>query len=109
MKELPSTLKLYNYDLTVEWGDNWIMMSDDTVVEVENCESLFGKPLLIGIKFVELSNLHPAPFHSTMLDIYKCKISLELDFWPVEECKHKMYLKPLFGIDQFAVFTVENL
>lgn len=81
-----------------------VMVSDKTFVKIENLVSLFEKPYVIGRKFVELSNLYPAPFDSTMLDIYKCKVSIELDSWPVEEEKPKMYLMPLTGTDQFAVF-----
>jgi hypothetical protein len=85
------------------------MVSDKTIVKIENFVSLFEKPYIIGRKFVELSNLYPPPFDSTMLDLYKCKVSIELDSWPVEEWKHKMYLMPLTGTVQFAVFPIENL
>ena len=76
-------LKFSKFDLTVECGDNCVMVSDETIDKIENFVSLFEKPYVIGKKFVELSNLHPAPFDSTMLDIYKCKVSIELDSWPV--------------------------
>jgi hypothetical protein len=102
-------LQLSKFDLTLECGDNCVMVSDKTFVKIENFVSLFEKPYVIGRKFVELSNLYPAPFDSTMFDIYKCKLSIELDSWPVEDVKHKMYLMPLIGTDQFAVFPIENL
>ena len=104
-----SLLQLKKFELTIEWGDNCVMMSDKTVVKVVNFVLLAGIPHLIGRKFVKLSNLYPAPFDSTMLDIYKCKLSLDLDCWPIQECEYKMYLMPLTATDAFAVFPVENL
>lgn len=102
-------LNLPNFELTTECGDNCVMMSDKNVVKVVNFVMLTGIPHLIGRKFAEFSNLYPAPFDSTMLGIYKCKMSLDLDFWPAEQCECKMYLMPIIATDEFAVFPIENL
>ncbi len=64
-----SLLQLRNFELTIEWGDNCVTLSDKTVVKVLNFVMLAGIPHLIGRKLVELSYLYPAPFESTMLDI----------------------------------------
>lgn len=85
------------------------MMSDQTIVKVENFVILSGKPFIIGRKFVDLCNFYPAPFDSTMLNIYQCKMSHDLDCWPIVECMFQMYLMPITATDTFAVFPIENL
>jgi hypothetical protein len=102
-------LQLSKFDFPLECGDNCVMVSDETIVNIENFVSLFEKPYVIGKKFLELSNLYPAPFDSTLLEIHKCKVFIELDSWPVEEMKHKIYLMPLTRTDRFAVFPIKNL
>lgn len=104
-----SLLQLKHFELTIEYGNNCVMMCDKTVVKVVNFVTLAGIPHVIGRKFAELSNLYPAPFDSTMLDVYKCKMFPDLDCWPIEECECKMYLMPITATDEFAVFPIENL
>ena len=86
-----------------------MIVSDETIVNFEHLVSLLEKPYVIGRKFEDLSNLYPALFDSKILDTHKCKVSVELNIWPVEEVKNKIYLIPLTGTYQFAVFPIENL
>jgi hypothetical protein len=86
-----------------------MIVSDETIVNFEHLVSLLEKPYVIRRKFEDLLNLYPAPFDSKILDTHKCKVAVELNILPVVEVKNKIYLIPLTGTDQFAVFPIENL
>ncbi len=60
-------LQLSKFDLTLECGDNCVMVSDEKIVKIENFVSVF----------VELPNLYSAPFDSTVFG-HKCEVSIEL-------------------------------
>ncbi|KZS04651.1 Uncharacterized protein APZ42_032358 [Daphnia magna] len=78
-------LEFNHFYLNLECGNNCVMMSDQTIVKVENFVILSGKPFIIERKFVDLCNFYPAPFDSTMLNIHQCKMSHDLDCWPIVE------------------------
>ena len=99
-----------NFTLTIEAGDNCVLLDEKEIVRIENLIEYHGKPFIIERSFGLLKNLYPDPFNSTDLDIYHCSVlSHQLQVWPIELVKFKMYLMPLSGLQAYAAYPIENL
>lgn len=83
-------------------------MRDSVVFVIENFIEIAGDPFIVGRKFLTLQNLYPDPFDSIQFDIFKCSDVSGILCVPCDSLLFKVYLIPLYGIDAYAAFLLEN-
>ena len=99
-------LDLKNTHLTTCVPDNCVMFTDGSIVLIENFvhnEKIF----LIGRKYEYLDNLYDFPIESSIFDVWKVDgLSVQLNCWPLEQMKCKVFHFPICGSDSFACFPI---